>query len=96
MRSEMKFALFFCIVCSLILVLSMPLQDGWLIVLVIQYLGFPLVFLAGEIASRLGLQFPMLNMFIIVNINVFIITYTVSKSYFSLKSFIKVKLSRKK
>ena len=91
----MKFALFCCIVCSLILVLSMPLQDGWLIVLVIQYLGFPLVFLAGEIASHLGLQFPMLNMFIIVNINIFIIACIFSKVYFSLKNVIREKLSRK-
>lgn len=96
MKSEIKFALFCCIFFTLVSVLLAPLQGGWLMVLIVQYLGFPLGFLAAEIASHLGLQFSILNMFIIININIFIIAYLLSKVYFSLKRLIKNKLSRAK
>ena len=96
MRSEIKFALFCCIVCTMILALSLSFQGGWLTILAIQYFGFPLSFLVAKIASLLDLDYPLISIFITTNINIFMITYILSKVYFSLKRAIRAKLSRTK
>ena len=99
MRPEIKFALFCCTVCTLISLVSLLFQGGWLTALIGFYFSIPLIFIIEGGVKFFGLNYPnksFLFFLIVININIFSISLLVSKTCISLKNFIKLKISRKK
>lgn len=86
MKPEIKFALFCCIFCTLIAILSMSFYEGWLTGIILVCLSFPLFHITDEILRFLGFGYPPLGFWFIMNLNVFIITHSLAKVYFSFKN----------
>lgn len=91
MKSSIKFALICCVVSNLILLILTPIDEGWFVLKVMDFFGYPLFYLVNN--SIVFINFlkwifrdsATLILFTIINVNVFIVSYLCSKVYFLLK-----------